>query len=124
MWDPTGEFFETVRKRGHEPLLEGAEGTIVFSLSQDHRTNHWFVEIRNGEVRVSREERGADCVVRTDQALFDDMVTGRERMRRAWLRNEVVVEGDLMLLARFERIFPGPPEARHPQAVCGREHRP
>ncbi|MEU4779977.1 SCP2 sterol-binding domain-containing protein [Micromonospora sp. NPDC023633] len=124
MRDPTGEFFEAVRRRGHEPLLEKTEGTILFSLSQDHRTNHWFVEIRNGEVRVSREERGADCVARTDQALFDVMVTGRERMRRAWLRNEVMVEGDLMLLARFERIFPGPPGARHPRAGSGREHRP
>lgn len=125
MGDPTDEFFEGLRQRGHERLLEEAEGTMRISLKWDQRVDHWFLEIRNGDVHVSRGERPADCVIYTSKMLFDRMVTGEANMQQAWLRNEILVEGDLMFLRRIDRIWPGPPGAHHPRAAAaGGEGRP
>lgn len=120
MRDPTSEFFEGLRRRGHERLLEEAEGTMLFSIERDHRTDHWFLEIKNGDVYVSRGERPADCIVRTNKALFDRMTTGETNLQQAWLRNEVLVEGDLMFLRRIDRVWPGPRGASHPRAAVSK----
>jgi hypothetical protein len=69
----------------------------------------------NGDVQVSREKREADCVIRTDRALFDRFVTGEAHLYTAWVRNELRAEGDVRLGRLFERVLPGPPGAHHPR---------
>jgi putative sterol carrier protein len=61
---------------------------------------------------VSHANAKADCVVRMDQALFEQIVTGRENATAALLRGLVTVEGKPQLLVLFQRLFPGPPDAR------------
>jgi hypothetical protein len=76
--DVTTDFFESLRRREHEPLLEHAEGTLRFELADNGHVDHWFVAVDDGDVAVSH------------------------RPRR-------VVEGDIDLLTRFQRLFPAPP---------------
>lgn len=122
MSDPTTEFFEELGRHGHEPQLEGASGTLRFDLEHDNEVDHWFLEISRGDVRVSRQDREADAVVRTTKALFDQCATGGEHIFAAWVRNDVTVLGDVRLARVFERTLPGPPDAHHPRTFA-RERR-
>ena len=112
MTDATTEFFEDLDARGHEPLLEKATGTLRIELSNGKRRARWLVTVKKGDVTVSHANAKADCVVRTDQALFDQIVSGRENATAALLRGLVAVEGNPQLLVLFQRLFPGPPNGR------------
>ena len=122
MPDPTEEFFAWLARHGSQPLLEQANGTIRFDLRNDHGFEHWFVEVRQGKILVSRDHRSADCVIHADEALFDRLVSGEEYIYPAWLRNDLSVEGDLRFARLMQRIFPGGREAHHPRAFA-RERR-
>jgi putative sterol carrier protein len=104
----TTEFFEELGTRGHEPRLEKATGTIRFELTNGRRKARWLVTVRKGDVTVSHANTRADCVVRTDQGLFDQIVTGEENAMAAMLRGAISVEGKPDLLVLFQRLFPGP----------------
>ncbi len=111
MTDSTAEFFEDLGRRGQEPLLGRTTGTIRFDLADGARTEHWLVAVTKGNVAVSRNNAGADCVVRTEKALFDDIASGRANMMAATLRGVLAIEGDTGLLVRFQRLFPAPVSA-------------
>lgn len=116
MTDPTEEFFDALGRRGHEPLLTEVKGTIRFDLARDHSTDHWFLSICQGDVSVSRAEGAADCVLRTDGALFDRLACGEANAHAAWLRNKITIEGNRpQLIDAFQRILPGPPGAHDPR---------
>ena len=110
--DPTAEFFDALRQRGNEPLLRKASGSVRIDLTDGKRTERWLVELRKGDVAVSRRNARADCVISTDRALFDRIVTGEANALAALLREEVNVEGDVNLLVLFQRLLPGPPRSR------------
>jgi putative sterol carrier protein len=104
----TSEFFDQLAERGHEPGFARSTGTLRFDLTRAGRTEHWRVELRRGAVKVARSADPADCVVRADAALFDDLATGRANGMAALLRGQVVAEGEPQLLIRFQRLFPAP----------------
>jgi putative sterol carrier protein len=112
MTDATAEFFEQLEARGHEPVLEKSTGTLRFDIKDGQRTARWLVTIQKGDIGVSRRNAKADCVVRMNKALFDGMATGRANPMAALLRGEVNAEGDVGLLASFQRLFPGPPRRK------------
>jgi putative sterol carrier protein len=112
MTDATTEFFEDLAARGHEPLLEKATGKLRIELSNGKRRAHWLVTVTKGDVTVSHANAKADCVVRMDQTLFEQIVSGRENAMAALLRGLVAVEGNPQLLVLFQRLFPGPPNGR------------
>ena len=72
------------------------------------RTDRWLVTLDKGDVSVSRENVAADCVVRTDRALFDAMVSGDVNGMAAYLRGELTFEGDPEFLVLFQRVLPAP----------------
>lgn len=121
MSDATREFFDELDRHGSERVLKKTNGTIRFDLEHDHTIDHWLVTITNGDVQVSREERGADCVICADNAFFDRMARGEEKPLPAWLRNEITSEGQYRFIVLLERLFPETPGARHPRAFA-REH--
>jgi hypothetical protein len=117
MADPTAAFFDALVRRGHEPRLEKAAGTLRFDLEEDGQTERWFVDVRHGNVTASRarETRAADCVLRTTHAWFNRFVTGEDNALAGLLRGDAVAEGNLQLMFFFQRLTPNPPGARDPR---------
>jgi putative sterol carrier protein len=107
--DPTTAFFDELASRGHEPLLEKATGTLRVDLANGERSTRWLVAIKKGDLTISRENRRADCVARTDRGVFEGIVTGEDNAMAAMLRGALTVEGDPQLLVQFQRLFPAPP---------------
>jgi putative sterol carrier protein len=118
MSDATREFFDELGRRGHERLLKKTAGTIRFDLEHDHGTDHWLVVIRKGAVSVSKDNRDADTVIRTDSAFFDRMARGEANPLSAWLRNDITSEGKFRFVVLLDRLFPPPLGGRHPRAVA------
>ena len=112
MADATAEFFDELARRGHEPLLASASGTLRVDLVEGKRVEHWYVTIKKGNVAVSRDNADADAVVRLDRSLFESMASGKVNAMAAALRGVVAPEGDLGLVISFQRLFPGPPRSR------------
>ena len=106
--DATAEFFSELASRGHEPLLRKAKGSARFDVLDGKRTERWLLKIDKGDVRVSRRNAAADCVVRADKAFFDRAVAGERNFMAAGLRGEVTVQGDPKLLVLVQRLFPRP----------------
>jgi hypothetical protein len=98
------------------PLLANVSGTIRFDLSGHAGAEHWYVTVSKGRIAVSHKRSAADAVVHSDRALFEDLATGRSNAMAAWLRGALVPEGQLGLVVSFQRLFPGPPRNRAPEA--------
>jgi putative sterol carrier protein len=111
MTDPTVEFFQELDQRGHEALLEKASGTVRFDLATGSRTENWLLTFADGDVSVIRENRAADCVVRTDKKVFDDVATGKLNALTAYLRGLIAPEGNPEVLVLVQRLFPAPTTA-------------
>ena len=124
MADATRDFFEDLTRRGHEPLLEQATGRIAVELAGPRQTQHWLVEVDEGDVAVSHEHGDTDCTIRTSEQLFDGMVRGEVDPMAGLLRGAIEVEGDPELLVLFQRVFPGPPADWSPgQSLTGGQRR-
>ncbi|WP_328426047.1 SCP2 sterol-binding domain-containing protein [Micromonospora sp. NBC_00389] len=115
MVDATTRFFEDLDRRGYEPLLAKASGTLRIDLQEGAQTRHWLLRIDHGRVDVSQEDREADTVLGTSPALFDDIAAGREHGLAALFRGDMTVLGDARLVVQVERVFPGSPDARGPR---------
>jgi putative sterol carrier protein len=122
MPNATEEFFHELDRRGHERLLRKTTATIRFDLAHDHGVDHWFVSISKGDVRVSKEDRDADTVIRTDTEFFHRMTRGEVKPLPAWLRNDITSEGEFRFVVLLERLFPAAPGGHHPRAFA-RERR-
>ena len=107
MSNATDEFFDGLRRRGHEPLLQKATGTMRFDVTDQGKTARWTVAVVKGDISVSRGNGEADCVLRADKQVFEGMVSGEINPMAAVLRGTVDVTGDLELIVLFQRLFPG-----------------
>ena len=112
MLDATAKFFADLQRDGHQPLFEKASGSLRFELADGKALERWRVDVRKGDVAVSRKAGAADCVLRAPKPLFDKLASGRENAMAAVLRGALVVEGDIDLLLAFQRILPSPPRRR------------
>lgn len=101
----TDLFFDTIKQRGHEPMLERVSGSVRFDLHSGRDTRHWLVGIDRGDTSVSRRNGKADTVVQTDAGLFDRIVTGQANAMAAMLRGLVGVEGDPQLAVLIQRLY-------------------
>lgn len=106
--DTIAEFFAELGRRGHEPLLEKARGSARFDIADGRRTERWLVTIDKGDIRVSRRNAAADCILRVDRSSFERAVAGKLNLMAAVLRGEVAVGGDARLLVLLRRLFPKP----------------
>jgi putative sterol carrier protein len=109
--DPTARFFEELAARGEEPLLRKASGSTRFDLVDGKRTLHWLVSVDRGRIAVSQKNASADCVIRTEKAVFDKVASGALNGVAAVLRGDIGVEGDWRLLVRIQRLFPSSPRS-------------
>lgn len=102
----------------HPALPETTCGTVRLDIHENAHTDHWYLTIDRQNVGVSRSAADAELVVRADRDVFDRLAAGRIHIGSALLTNEVSAQGNLRLLMTLRRIFPGPPEARHPREVA------
>jgi putative sterol carrier protein len=105
MSDTTSEFFEGLARRGHDPSLGKASGTIRFDVSDHGRTDHWNVTMTTGEVRVSRGEGPADCIVSGEKQVFEGLISGELNALTSVLRGTLTVEGDPHVAMNFRQLF-------------------
>ena len=122
----TEAFLAELEARENEPLLARLKGTMRLELHDGDHVDHIHLDVRDGRIVVqsthghdehaSDQPGASECVVRVPRPLFDDFVTGRANAMTAFLRCEVDVEGDPVLLLRLGRLFPGPPH-QHGAAV-------
>lgn len=122
MAEPTDEFFDGLGHRGPDPLLMKVRGTVRFDLGHRDGIDHWVLVMSEGNISASRGARPTDCVVSTDLRFFDKVTTGEANPIAALLRNEIAVEGNLLLFHYFQRLLPGPPGAHDPRELV-RERR-
>jgi hypothetical protein len=117
MKDLTAEFFDRLGRGRHEMLPEKISATIRFDLKHGDQTDHWFIAMDTGLIRVSREDRPADCVLQIQKCLFDRIATGEANLTSAVNRDLVGMEGDKRLvMGVMRRLFPGPPGAHDSRA--------
>ncbi|MFG2108947.1 SCP2 sterol-binding domain-containing protein [Micromonospora chersina] len=102
----------------HPDLPETTAGTLRMDVRDGARTEHWYLTIDHQEIRVARLADDADLVVRADREVFDRIAAGRLHPVAGLLRNDLTAQGDLRLLLSLRRLFPGPPDARHPREVA------
>ena len=121
MSETSVEFFNDLSRRGHEAQLEKDTGTLRFDLVHGKQTDHYYVVVTKGDISVSDEDATADCVVRADRTLFDEIARGETNAMAATLRGALNVEGDVQLLLRFERLFAGPPYSHGNERAHGSE---
>jgi putative sterol carrier protein len=113
------EFFDELKRRGHEPLLRNATGTLRFDVVDGKRTARWFLTVKKGDLTVSRQGSGADCIVRGDKALVEGIWAGDVNAFAAVLRGEIDVEGDLEMMVLFQRLLPGPAASQRASELAG-----
>jgi putative sterol carrier protein len=119
--DSIAEYFAELGRRGHEPLLEKASGSARFDVADGKRTERWLLTIDRGDLRVSRKNAAADCVLRADRSSFERAVAGELNLMAAVLRGEVAVGGDLRLLVRLQRLMPRPSRRRRPRTATKKQ---
>ena len=115
--DSIAEFFAELGRRGHEPLLEKARGSARFDIADGRRTERWLVTIDKGDLRVSRRNAAADCILRVDRSSFERAVAGKLNLMAAVLRGEVIVGGDPRLLVLLRRLFLKPSRRGRPRTA-------
>src|SRR3954454_12580764 len=122
MTSPTAAFFDDLGRRGHEPLLAGATGTVRVEISDGGRVERWCVAIERGNLTVSAADGPVGCTLRADRRFFDDLVRGRANPIASVLRGALDVEGEWALLLLFQRLFPasdgGPAAAGAPEGAA------
>jgi putative sterol carrier protein len=119
MTDATDEFFDELGRRGYEPLLRKAKGSVRFDLVHGEQIDRRRVTIDKGNLTVSRKNAAADCVIRADKAFFERVAAGEVNPMAAVLRGELDVGGDLRLVVLIQRLFPGPQKTRTRRATAG-----
>lgn len=117
MSDPIEAFFARLTRNAPQRLLRRTTGAIRFELDGPGGVEVWHLSIADGRVAASRTEGPADTVIRTDREYFLRMARGEAKPLAAWLRNDLTAEGRFRFIVLLERLFPGPPDARHPRAL-------
>ena len=112
MADATGAFFDALGRRGYDPALRRASGTIAIEVSGGRSRRRWLVTIDKGDISVARTGGPPDVTVRADEPTFRALGSGRTSPMAAVLRGTVTVTGDPRLLVLFSRLLPGPPKGR------------
>ena len=89
MTDATAEFFDELAKRGHEPLLAKATGTVRFDRQHAGKEiERWLVTLDEGRHLGLAQERGAADSRRPGgpARLFDGIASGKMNAMAAMLR--------------------------------------
>lgn len=123
MADSTAQFFKELEQKRHVRLLEGTSGTILLELADGTKVARWYVDIKRGDVTVSRKGGDADCVIKTDKDTFQAIIAGQTNAVAAVLRGIVELKGKVSLLVGLQSLFM-PSGGAADQPVAGYAGRP
>jgi len=112
MADTTSDYFDALGRRGHDPALRRASGTVAIEVANGRSRRRWLVTIDKGDISVARTGGPADVTLRADEPVFSSLASGRTSALAAVLRGTITVTGDPRLLVLFRRLLPGPPKRR------------
>lgn len=115
MTGPVGDYLQRCVPGRNPDLPETIGGTLRLDVHENAHTTHFRITIDRQNVTVTRSAEDADLVVRGEREVFEQLAAGQANIGSALLRNDVTAEGKLPLLLSLRRIFPGPPQARHPR---------
>jgi putative sterol carrier protein len=122
MKEPTRRFFASISER-QQPQLGKLTGVVRVDLADGERTEHWYLDIRKGDVTVSHQGPEPDCTVSTDLATFEAIISGEMNAMAAILRGAVNVQGKFILMTALQQLFAGPSKAPD-RPVAGYARRP
>jgi putative sterol carrier protein len=109
MKEITRQFFAELEA---QPALPGRQtGVLCINLADGERTEHLYLDIRRGDVRVSHQGPAPDCTMSTDLATFEEIVDGKMNAMAALLRGAIEIEGRFSLMISLQRFMAGPSEA-------------
>jgi putative sterol carrier protein len=108
MTGPTEEFFNELNRRGYEPLVARVHGTLRFEVTHNGKSDMHRLAIDRGHITVSHDGGRADCVIRSDRAVLDAIVSGRMNAMAALLRGALAAEGDPEMMVIFQRLMAPP----------------
>ncbi|WP_341715887.1 SCP2 sterol-binding domain-containing protein [Micromonospora sp. FIMYZ51] len=125
MSEAVRDFFDQLTRNGGR-LLRQISGSVRFDLTSHDGVDRWLVVIERGRIAVSHGgAEDADTVIRTDETTFVRMARGEVKPLPAFLRNDLVADGQFRMVILLERLFAPPPGARHPRVlVTGAEPAP
>jgi putative sterol carrier protein len=127
MAEEMDEFLTELGGQRHVRLLERASGTVLVELEDDGRTERWYVNVKRGDVSLSRSmPQGAsapDCVLRTKASTFRAIRTGQLNLMAAVLRGLVSIEGKVALVVALQGLF-RPSAGAAGETVAGYAGRP
>jgi putative sterol carrier protein len=107
MADAIQTFFEQLSTRGYEPLLHEISGTYRFDIGGK---GSWGVVVKEGNMKVTREQPKADCVLSGDQEIFTQIIQGKQNPTTAVMQGKLKITGELSLAQMFQRLFRIRPE--------------
>jgi putative sterol carrier protein len=86
----------------------GVRTSLLFVVSAAEATpEHWTVEIADGRCSVREDTHASpDVTLRIPRDVWLAMARGEKSGRDAFMNGEYQVEGDIMFMMRFGKIFP------------------
>ena len=116
--DQIDHFFEELRGRGRNPLLERTSGTLLVELVDGGKSENWYVTIHRGDIDTSSKGSDPDCTVRTQRSTFLDIISGKLNPMAGLLRGLIAVDGKIALLVALQTFF-SPSKGATDQRVAG-----
>lgn len=122
MSDAIADFFRKLQ--GYQPMLPpSSRATMQVNLRRpDGQTEHRYLEFEARSVRVTRDVASADAVLSVDIETFDRVARGGNIIA-ALLRNDILLNGDLRVLALLMKLIPSPVDAHDPRAFVAERRR-
>ena len=111
------------RARARAAAGEGLRAASASRSSTGSASSAGSLTVDKGDVAVSRKNVRADCTLRADKAVFDQVASGKMNAMAATLRGDIAIDGDSELLVPFQRLLPGPPRRRR-RVRCHGDRRP
>jgi putative sterol carrier protein len=96
------EFFETLEARAAGSKVEGIEHSYLFDVSGE---GQWFVDVRDGRVRVTEGPGEADVTISVSGETFERLSERKQSPITAYMTGKLKVIGDTGAALKLEKIF-------------------
>ena len=121
MSDPIEIFFDGLARRGYEPILGHTVSDIQWEILDGEASDHWWVGIDRGKVKVRHGEAPARCLVRQERQTLVDTILGRNNPMSTLLRGQSGFSGEGEALVVFQRLFPDRAQTAQSEPVAQAE---